>query len=176
MQDDPNGSSSDPCVGFGYSSVSVHNTIVGSVTDRTVVRNSLQQEGVDTVASLHKPHVAGNAFERTVYRDEYHWNAHPSGRSRRCGQRLRFHFHVQPRRPCLGTPCDLLRRLHQLFGSTNKYVHCIPKNIYGVTKDAAESLCRLFHRNHGLPCIFYGQLGSFPKTTTTTTIPRSVRL
>ena len=26
----------------------------------------------------------------------------------------------------------------------------VPKNIYGVTKAAAEDLCQLFHRNHGL--------------------------
>jgi nucleoside-diphosphate-sugar epimerase len=29
----------------------------------------------------------------------------------------------------------------------------LPKNIYGVTKAAAEDLCQLFHRNHGLACI-----------------------
>ena len=29
----------------------------------------------------------------------------------------------------------------------------IPKNIYGVTKTAAEDLCQLFSRNHQLPCI-----------------------
>lgn len=29
----------------------------------------------------------------------------------------------------------------------------IPKNIYGVTKTAAEDLCQLFHRNHKLPCL-----------------------
>src|SRR5438067_6035395 len=29
----------------------------------------------------------------------------------------------------------------------------VPKNIYGVTKIAAEHLCELFHRNQGLPCI-----------------------
>ena len=28
----------------------------------------------------------------------------------------------------------------------------VPKNIYGVTKAAAEDLCQLFHRNQGLPC------------------------
>lgn len=28
-----------------------------------------------------------------------------------------------------------------------------PKNIYGVTKTAAEDLCLLFHRNHDLPCL-----------------------
>ena len=29
----------------------------------------------------------------------------------------------------------------------------IPRNIYGATKAAAEDLCQLFHRNHGLSCI-----------------------
>lgn len=29
----------------------------------------------------------------------------------------------------------------------------IPKNIYGVTKLAAEDLCNLFYRNNNLPCI-----------------------
>lgn len=29
----------------------------------------------------------------------------------------------------------------------------VPKNIYGVTKTAAEDLCNLFARNHGLPCL-----------------------
>jgi nucleoside-diphosphate-sugar epimerase len=29
----------------------------------------------------------------------------------------------------------------------------IPRNIYGVTKAAAEDLCRLFARNHQLPCV-----------------------
>ena len=29
----------------------------------------------------------------------------------------------------------------------------IPKNIYGVTKTAAEDLCQLFHRRHGLHCL-----------------------
>lgn len=29
----------------------------------------------------------------------------------------------------------------------------IPKNIYGITKIAAENLCRLFHRNHQLSCL-----------------------
>lgn len=29
----------------------------------------------------------------------------------------------------------------------------IPKNIYGITKNAAEDLCQIFHRNHNLPCL-----------------------
>jgi nucleoside-diphosphate-sugar epimerase len=32
-------------------------------------------------------------------------------------------------------------------------VRPVPRNIYGVTKVAAEDLCELFHRGHGLPCL-----------------------
>ncbi len=39
----------------------------------------------------------------------------------------------------------------------------IPKNIYGVTKSAAEDLCQLFHRNHGLPCIILRTSRFFPE-------------
>ena len=38
----------------------------------------------------------------------------------------------------------------------------IPKNIYGVTKAAAEDLCQLFHRDHGLPCIVLRTSRFFP--------------
>jgi len=39
----------------------------------------------------------------------------------------------------------------------------IPKNIYGVTKTAAEDLCRLFYRNHKLPCLVLKTSGFFPE-------------
>jgi len=35
----------------------------------------------------------------------------------------------------------------------NEDLEPIPKNIYGVTKIAAENLCKLFYRNHQLPCL-----------------------
>ncbi|MBE7177008.1 MAG: NAD(P)-dependent oxidoreductase [Mucilaginibacter polytrichastri] len=38
-----------------------------------------------------------------------------------------------------------------------------PKNIYGVTKTAAEDLCRLFHRNQKLPCIILRTSRFFPE-------------
>ncbi len=43
----------------------------------------------------------------------------------------------------------------------------IPKNIYGVTKAAAEDLCQLFHRNEGLPASCSGRRASFPRRTMT---------
>jgi UDP-glucose 4-epimerase len=39
----------------------------------------------------------------------------------------------------------------------------VPRNIYGVTKAAAEDLCQLFHRNEGLPCIVLRTSRFFPE-------------
>jgi nucleoside-diphosphate-sugar epimerase len=38
-----------------------------------------------------------------------------------------------------------------------------PRNIYGVTKKAAEDLCELFHRDHELPCIVLRTSRFFPE-------------
>jgi nucleoside-diphosphate-sugar epimerase len=38
-----------------------------------------------------------------------------------------------------------------------------PKNIYGVTKEAAENLCQLFWRNHKLPCLVLRTSRFFPE-------------
>lgn len=39
----------------------------------------------------------------------------------------------------------------------------IPKNIYGVTKNAAEDLCQLFYRNQKLPCLVLKTSRFFPE-------------
>lgn len=39
----------------------------------------------------------------------------------------------------------------------------VPKNIYGVTKIAAEDLCELFHRRHALPCLVLRTSRFFPE-------------
>jgi UDP-glucose 4-epimerase len=42
-------------------------------------------------------------------------------------------------------------------------VRPVPKNIYGVTKAAAEDLCQLFYRNQRLPCIVLRTSRFFPE-------------
>jgi nucleoside-diphosphate-sugar epimerase len=42
-------------------------------------------------------------------------------------------------------------------------VASVPKNIYGVTKAAAEDLCQLFHRNQRLACIVLRTSRFFPE-------------
>jgi UDP-glucose 4-epimerase len=42
-------------------------------------------------------------------------------------------------------------------------VRPVPRNIYGVTKTAAEDLCELFHREHGLACVILRTARFFPE-------------
>src|SRR5207302_4948883 len=42
-------------------------------------------------------------------------------------------------------------------------VRPIPRNIYGVTKAAAEDLCELFHRSHRLACLILRTSRFFPE-------------
>ena len=39
----------------------------------------------------------------------------------------------------------------------------VPRNIYGVTKVAAEDLCELVHRDHALPCVVLRTSRFFPE-------------
>ena len=39
----------------------------------------------------------------------------------------------------------------------------MPRNIYGVTKTAAENLCELVWRDHGLPCLILRTSRFFPE-------------
>ena len=76
--------------------------------------------------------------------------------------RVRVHQHHQRVR----RRADAGRRASPRRGSPRTSAP-IPKNIYGVTKTAAEDLCALFHRDHALPCLSCARRGSSPKTTTT---------
>jgi nucleoside-diphosphate-sugar epimerase len=40
----------------------------------------------------------------------------------------------------------------------------VPRNIYGVTKTAAENLCELVHRDHGLPVVILRTSRFFPES------------
>ena len=51
----------------------------------------------------------------------------------------------------------------------------MPRNIYGVTKVAAEDLCELFHRDHGLPVRGPADVAVLPGGRTTTRRARRLR-
>lgn len=121
-------------------------TVVGSITDRTLVRECLR--GVDTVlhgATLHKPHIGSHDWQAFV-------DTNISGTLALLEEAVtagvsRFVFTSttstfgQALSPADGEPAAWI----------NEDVEPVPKNIYGTTKLAAEHLCELVHRRHGLP-------------------------
>jgi UDP-glucose 4-epimerase len=137
---------------------SAFTTVVGSVADRPLVAACMP--GVDVVyhnATLHKPHVATHSMQDFI-------DTNVSGtlvllEEARANGVGAFVFTSTTSmfgdalRPPPGTPAAWV----------TEDVKPIPKNIYGVTKTAAEDLCRLFHRKHGLNCIILRTSRFFPE-------------
>jgi nucleoside-diphosphate-sugar epimerase len=132
--------------------------VVGSIADRAVVDECMR--GVTHVlhaATLHKPHVATHARQAFV-------DTNVTGTlnlleaATHAGVRA-FVFTSTTSTfgdaltPPAGSPATWI----------TEEVAPIPKNIYGVTKTAAEDLCRLFHRNHALPCLILRTSRFFPE-------------
>src|SRR5215470_4798830 len=132
--------------------------IVGSIADRAVVKRAI--EGCDVVlhtATLHKPHVATHARQDFV-------DTNVSGTLNLLEEAVAngartFVFtsttsvYGRAMNPPAGAPAvwvteDLVPQ---------------PKNIYGVTKLAAENLCEFFHFKFKLPCIVLRTSRFFPE-------------
>jgi UDP-glucose 4-epimerase len=133
-------------------------TAVGSVADRPLVRSLM--EGVDAVlhaATLHKPHVGShgkadfveaNVTGTLVLLEE----AVAAGVGRFVFTSTTSAFgHALT--PPAGAPAAWI----------TEAVRPVPKNIYGVTKTAAEDLCELVHREHGLPVVILRTSRFFPE-------------
>jgi UDP-glucose 4-epimerase len=131
---------------------------VGSITDRDAVRRAMA--GVDAVlhtATLHKPHVGTHSYDAFV-------QTNVAGtlnllEEALAGKVRAFVFTSTTSAfgaalsPAPGEPAAWI----------DEHVVPVPKNIYGVTKLAAESLCELFHRRHGLPVLILRTSRFFPE-------------
>jgi nucleoside-diphosphate-sugar epimerase len=133
-------------------------TVVGSIADRACVRRCMAGiDGVVHAATLHKPHVGShqraNFIETnitgTLHLLEEAVSAHVS--------RLLF----------TSTTSVFGRALQPAEGEPAAWitedVTPVPRNIYGVTKTAAEDLCELIWREHGLPCLILRTSRFFPE-------------
>jgi UDP-glucose 4-epimerase len=133
-------------------------TVVGSVADRDVVRRCV--EGVDAVvhtATLHKPHVASHGRRDFV-------DTNVTGTLNLLEESVaagvgRFVF--------TSSTTTFGRALTPPPGAPAAWIDedvvPVPRNVYGVTKVAAEDLCELVHRDHGLPCVVLRTSRFFPE-------------
>jgi UDP-glucose 4-epimerase len=133
-------------------------TLVGSITDRDFIRRHMA--GVTTVlhaATLHKPHVATHSRQDFV------------------DTNITGTLNLLEEAVAVGAKAFVFTSTTSVFGDAlippsgepaawiTEDVAPVPKNIYGVTKAAAEDLCQLFHRNQKLPVIVLRTSRFFPE-------------
>jgi UDP-glucose 4-epimerase len=132
--------------------------VVGSIADRAVVRDCVR--GVDAVlhaATLHKPHVGSH------------------GRADFVETNVTGTLNLLEESVAAGVERFVFTSTTSAFGRAltpppgepaawiTEDVAPVPRNIYGVTKTAAEDLCELVHRDHGLPCLILRTSRFFPE-------------
>ena len=132
--------------------------MVGSIDDRACVRRCVQ--GADAVlhaATLHKPHVGSHARREFV-------DTNISGTLVLLEEAVaagagRFVY--------TSTTSAFGRALAPPPGAPAAWIDedvvPVPRNIYGATKRAAEDLCELVHRDHGLACLILRTSRFFPE-------------
>ncbi len=131
---------------------------VGSIADRGFVRACMQGVGVVLhTATLHKPHVATHSRQDFV-------DVNVTGT-----------LNLLEEAAVVGVQAFIFTSTTSVYGRAltptagapaawiTEDVVPIPKNIYGVTKLAAEHLCELFHRDRGLPCLILRTSRFFPE-------------
>src|SRR4051794_40979318 len=137
---------------------SPHTTIVGSVADRPLVRAAL--DGVDAIlhaATLHKPHVGSHTRQDFV-------ETNITGTLTLLEEAVRAGVGSVV---YTSTTSAFGRALTPPAGApaawVTEEVAPAPRNIYGVTKVAAENVCELVHRDHGLPVLILRTSRFFPE-------------
>jgi nucleoside-diphosphate-sugar epimerase len=131
---------------------------VGSITDRNFVRSVMTDvTAVLHAATLHKPHVATHSRQAFV------------------DTNITGTLNLLEEASAAKVPAFVYTSTTSVFGDAlvpppgepatwiTEDVAPVPKNIYGVTKAAAEDLCRLFARNHALPTIVLRVSRFFPE-------------
>jgi UDP-glucose 4-epimerase len=132
-------------------------TTVGSITDRATVRRSLAGVGaVLHAAALHKPHVGSHSRQDFV---ETNVTGTLTLLEEAAAAGGSFVF--------TSTTSAFGRALTPAPGAPAAWiteeVTPLPRNIYGVTKTAAEDLCLLIHAAHGLPVVILRTSRFFPE-------------
>jgi len=137
---------------------SPYTDITGSIADRALVRQAVQSvDAVVHAATLHKPHVGSHSRQEFVDTNitgtlNLLEEAVAAGASRFVFTSTTSAF-GRALTPPPGAPAAWI----------TEDVAPVPRNVYGATKTAAEDLCELVHRDHGLPCLILRTSRFFPE-------------
>jgi UDP-glucose 4-epimerase len=137
---------------------SPYTDVTGSIADRALVRTAMQSvDAVVHAATLHKPHVGSHSRQAFVDTNiigtlNLLEEAVAAGASRFVFTSTTSTF-GRALTPPPGAPAAWI----------TEDVAPVPRNVYGATKTAAEDLCELVHRDHGLPCLILRTSRFFPE-------------
>jgi UDP-glucose 4-epimerase len=137
---------------------SPHTTVAGSIVDRELVRRRVAGvDGIVHAATLHKPHVGSHRRQDFVDTNitgtlNLLEEAVAAGVSRFVFTSTTSTF-GRALTPAPGEPA----------GWITEDVAPVPRNVYGATKCAAEDLCELIRRDHGLPIVILRTSRFFPE-------------
>jgi nucleoside-diphosphate-sugar epimerase len=133
-------------------------TVVGSIADRACVRRCVAGvDGILHAATLHKPHVGSHGRQEFV-------DTNITGTLNLLEEAVQagvgsFVF--------TSTTSTFGRALTPAAGAPASWitedVAPVPRNVYGATKTAAEDLCELVARDHGLPIVILRTSRFFPE-------------
>jgi UDP-glucose 4-epimerase len=131
---------------------------IGSITDRAFVKRAVHGgQAVVHTATLHKPHVAVETRQQFV------------------DTNILGTLILLEEAAAAGVAAFVFTSTTSTFGRSlrppmeepaawvTEDVRPVPRNIYGVTKVAAEDVCELIHRDHGLPCVILRTSRFFPE-------------
>jgi UDP-glucose 4-epimerase len=132
--------------------------LVGSIVDRDFLKDSMRSvNAVIHTATLHKPHVVTHSAQEFV------------------DTNITGTLNLLQEAVSAGIASFIYTSTTSAFGRAlvppagapaawiTEDVVPVPKNIYGTTKVAAESLCELFHYQSGMPCLVLRTSRFFPE-------------
>jgi len=148
---------SDEVVGLDIAA-SPFTSQVGSIVDRATVKQCMR--GVDAVlhtATLHKPHVATHSRQAFIDTNVTGTlNLLEEAAAAKVGS-----FIFTSTTSVFGAALTPPREMPAVWVTED--LRPIPRNIYGVTKAAAEDLCELFHKDRGVGCLVLRTSRFFPE-------------
>ena len=139
--------------------------ILGSVVDRALVRSTIRGEGIDAIihaAARHKPHIETHDNSEFVA-------VNVQGTLNLLEEAIEAKVNRFVFTSTTSLMISQKIRNGRAGGATEAMwidetlAPLVPRNIYGVTKQAAEELCRLFHQLHKLPILILRTSRFFPE-------------
>jgi len=136
--------------------------ILGSVADRPLVDRTFAEHGIEAVihcGALHKPDIV--RYPRQAFIDVNVTGTLNLLEAAAAARNDRFVFtsttSLMVSQTLHSGPIDRAAWMDEDYGPLE------PRNIYGITKLGAEQLCRLAHREHGLPVCILRTSRFFPE-------------